>query len=266
MKIAVCFFGITRNLREHTLASIKEHLFAAVAHYDPGFKRFAHFNRVRQLSNARSGETGLEVAADEARLLECHAMAETDQDRLDVQTDYQAFETFGDAWQDKFGSLRNLLRQLHSLAQVTELLRGSGECFDLVIYTRADLRFERKVDLPHLRPRTLYTPWFGKGGGLNDRFALGDLPTMVLYGQRGALARQYCQETGKPLHAERLLGWCARKYHLRQADLTTIRFSRVRANGTVPAPDLIVKYRLKYRVRRAWNRWKNAALGQGVRE
>jgi hypothetical protein len=264
MKIAVCFFGITRNLREHTLDSIERHLFAPIAQRDPGFQRFAHFNQVRQLSNPRSGESNVAIAQDQCRLLGCQAAAETDQDWLDTHLDYKTFEAFGDAWQDNFSSLRNLLRQLHSLNQVTELLLRSGQEFDFVIYTRADLRFERTVEIPRFRPRTLYTPWFGKSGGLNDRFGIGDLQTMVKYGQRGTMALQYCQETGRPLHAERLLGWCARKHHLRCADLTSIQFCRVRADGSIPAPDRIVKYRLKYRIRRAWNHWKNFALGQGV--
>jgi hypothetical protein len=264
MKIAVCFFGITRNLREHTLDSINRHLFAPIARADPDFKRFAHFNQVCQLSNPRSGEANVAIAPDECRLLGCHAAAETDQASLDAHLDFKTFEAFGDSWQDNFSSLRNLLRQLHSLNQVTELLLRSGEKFDLVIYTRADLRFGRPVQIPRLRPRTLYTPWFGKSAGLNDRFGMGDLPTMVTYGRRGAMALPYCQETGRPLHAERLLGWCAKKQRLRRADLTSIQFCRVRADGSIPAPDRIVKYRLKYRLRRAWNHWKNVALRQGV--
>jgi hypothetical protein len=84
---------------------------------------------------------------------------------------------------------------------------------------------------------------------------------MVKYGRRGALARQYCETTGKPLHAERFLRWYSKTQHLRTRNLTSIDFSRVRANGTVPAWDIIVKTRLKYRLRRAVSRLRNMTTG-----
>ena len=261
MKIAVCFFGITRKLKEHTLASIEECLLRPVADLDPAYKKFGHFNLVGHVSNPRTGEADIPVDAGEFKLLNCDAVATTDQPALDAGMDSKPFEAFGDGWEDNFSSLKNLLRQFHSLNQVTELLLRSGQHFDAVIYTRADLRFERRTELPKPRAATLYTPWFGRGGGLNDRFALGDLTTMVKYGRRGAMARQYCEATGKPLHAERFLLWYAKTHHLRIRNLTSIDFSRVRANGTVPAWDIIVKTRFKYRLRRAVSRLRNLAMG-----
>jgi len=258
--VALCFFGITRNLRAHTLPSLQSCLMAALAEKDPHYRKFGHFNLIASVSNARAGENNIPVDPDQYKLLECDAVSTTDQGWLDNHLDFAAIEKFGDVWEDHYASLKNLLRQLYSLEQVTELLLGAKERFDLVVYSRADLRFERKVELPRIRPRTLYTSWFGKGGGLNDRFAMGDFDTMIKYGQRGRLASQYCEETGKPLHAERFLFWSTKKGGLRRADLTSIDFSRVRANGTVPEWDVLVKTRAKDRRTRAWSRLKNFVL------
>jgi hypothetical protein len=262
LKIAVCFFGITRRLKEHTLDSIQKCLLGPIARHDPDYKRFAHFNTMDRVDNPRAGEQNISVDPQEFRLLNCDAAAHTDQHRLNGEIDFEAIRKFGDAWGDGFRSLQNLLCQLYSLNQVTELLLRAQERFDVVIYSRADLRFEKEIVLPNVRPRTLYTAWFGKGGGLNDRFALGDSGTMVRYGQRGALARQYCEETGKPLHAERFLLWYCRKHRLRHLDLTSIDFCRVRATGAIPAWDLIVRTRRKDRYNRALRRLQNWMLGQ----
>ena len=50
MKIAVCFFGITRRLKEHTLASIEQFLLGPAAARDPAYKKFGHFNLVGHIS------------------------------------------------------------------------------------------------------------------------------------------------------------------------------------------------------------------------
>lgn len=248
MRIAICFFGITRNLRQHTLNSIEEFLFASAAAADPGFRRFGHFNLVQRVSNPRSGEENVPINSEEFKLLKCDAVSCTDQESLDRRLNFSEIERFGDSWEDNFNSLRNLVRQLYSLNEVTRLLTESGERFDLVVYSRPDLRFTARVEMTLVRPRTLCTPWFARGGGLNDRFALGDFETMAHYGRRYSLMRQYCEETGRPLHAERFLFWCARKHRLRNRYLMNVAFHRVRADGRVARPDLGDEGKWKFRL------------------
>jgi hypothetical protein len=226
-----------------------------VAAKDPGFKRFGHFNLVYNISNPRSGEKNVPVDPGEFVFLNCDSVSHTDQNLLDKQLDFTGIQKFGDCQGDNFQSLNNLVRQLYSLNQVTDLLLRANDHFDLVIYSRADIRFERKVELPKIRPATLYTPWFDKYHGLNDRFAMGDLASMIKYGQRCSMIRKYCEETGQPLHAERFLLWYSKKQNLCNADLTAIDFSRTRANGSTVLVDngagAIFNYRLKKILRMA---------------
>ena len=74
---------------------------------------------------------------------------------------------------------------------------------------------------------------------------------MIKYGQRYSMIQQYCHETGHPLHAERFLLWYSKKQGLRNVDLTSINFSRVRANGKAALVDTSAGARLKYRVKKA---------------
>ena len=251
MKIAICFFGITRNLKNHTLDSIERNLLRPVAEKDAACRKFAHFNLVPHVSNPRSGEENVPVDTSDFKLLKCDIVSHTDQTWLDGLLDYEGIQKFGDWQGDNFVSLRNLVRQLYSLKEVTGILLRANEQFDLVIYSRADLRFERKVEIPKIRPGTVYTPWFDKYRGLNDRFAMGDFATMIKYGQRYSMIQQYCQETGHPLHAERFLLWYSKKQGLRNVDLTSIDFCRVRANGKAVIVDTSAGARLKYRFKKA---------------
>ena len=252
MKIALCFFGITRNLKQNALSSIERFLLAPIARVDPAYKRFGHFNQVHCILNPRTGERNVPVDPEEYRLLNCDFISNTDQSWLDEQLDpeFLHLREYGDSWHDNFASLRNLVRQLYSLNQVAELLVRSGQSFDLVIYSRADIRFEKPVEVAEVRPRTVYTPWFDKFRGLNDRFAMGDFGTMVEYGRRASFTREYCLKTDLPLHAERFLLWYTRKRQLANVDLTSIDFRLARAHGRIEPLDTGARAKLRYRVKR----------------
>lgn len=250
MKIAVCFFGITRNFAKYTLRSIERNLFAEVARHDPQFRKLAHFNRLSMVSSQRSRESGVSVDPEEYRLLNCDVIAQTDQEEVDRKIDFDYIKQFGDTWRDNYGSLKNLLRQFYSLNAVTDLLLREKTRFDLVIFSRADLRFEVPIEIPRIRRRTLYTAWFDRYHGLNDRFAMGDLETMIAYGRRQSMVRQYCVEIGNPLTAEHYLLWYARKQELETRHLQSMNFSRVRSNGEILAVDCGRKEKLRYYCKR----------------
>ena len=250
LRVAICFFGITRNFARHTLDSMERHLFSEIARVDPQFRKLAHFNKLTTVSNHRSGEGSVLINPEEFKLLNCDAVEQTDQDDVDQALDFEYIQQFGYTWRDNYASLKNLLRQFYSLNAVTNLLLAEKTRFDLVIFSRADLRFEVPVKIPRIRPRTLYTPWFHRYHGLNDRFALGDMATMIAYGRRKSMIRQYCAATGKPLSSEDYLLWYARKLELHTHHLKSINFSRIRSNGQVHAVDCGHKEKLKYDMKR----------------
>lgn len=233
MKIAVCFVGVTRNYSKHTLDSIQKNLFDVVARRDPHFKKFAHFNKLEVLTNERTGEKGVVLDPEEYKLLNCDAVELTDQALVDQRIDFEYLKQFGNTWKDNFGTLKNVLRQLYSLNSIADILERQNTKFDLVIYSRICLRFYKPIEIPRtIRPRTLYTPWFERFHGLNDRFAMGDMETMLLFCRRQAMARDFIAETGLPMGGENYLLWYARKKGLQTRHLTSMNFSRVRADGS----------------------------------
>jgi hypothetical protein len=227
-----------RNLQRRTLASLQNCLLDPVAKLDPSYVKLGHFNLLTRIENPRSGES-CDITLDDYALLRCD-QARTDlQEDVDRTIDLSLFKPYGNAWRDDWQSTRNLLRQYYSLAQVTQMLRDSGEQPDIVIYARPDLFYIVPLAIPAVQPKTIYTPCFAKWGGLNDRFALGNLTTMLAYGERGTWAAEYVAATNKPLHSESLLDWYVRERGLINIDIP-FWFLRARANGQLsPEPEIL---------------------------
>jgi hypothetical protein len=154
-------------------------------------------------------------------------------------------------WKDNFGTLKNVLRQMYSLNCVADILERQNTKFDLVIYSRICLRFQKPVEIPRvIRPRTLYTPWFERFRGLNDRFAMGDMETMLSFCRRQSMARDFVAETGLPMGAENYLLWYMKKKRFETRHLTSMNFSRIRADGREYAIRDDVPEKIKYYVKR----------------
>jgi len=251
MKIAVCFVGVTRNYSKYTLDSIQRNLFDVVAKHDPHFKRFAHFNKLAVLNNERSRENNVALDQEDYKLLGCDEVEQTDQALVDQQIDFEYLKQFGNTWKDDFGTLKNVLRQMYSLNCVADIVERQKTKFDLVIYSRICLKYYKPAEIPRtIHPRTLYTPWFERFHGLNDRFALGDQETMLLFMRRQSMARDFVAETGHPMGAENYLLWYAKKKGLATRHLTSMNFSRVRADGTEKAIKDNAPEKMKYYIKR----------------
>jgi len=240
-------------------------LLGPVTRLDPSHKQFGHFNILDAVTNPRSRENNVPIDQKDKESLDCEIIDSTFQESLDCDPHFQEtfgrLKQFGDSWNDNFHSLRNCLRQLHSLERVTKVLEESGRRFDVVIYTRVDLHFTSPLVIPRrIGAKTLYTPWFDKYRGLNDRFAMGDQPTMLKYGRRRQLAVHCCEETRKPFHAERFLSWYARQLRLHTVDLTSFEFCRVHAHGSIDCPATNPRARLHYRLKQIFGSFRKLGL------
>ncbi|MBY0422585.1 MAG: hypothetical protein K2Q06_09795 [Parvularculaceae bacterium] len=235
-RLHICFFGITRSLR-YTLPSIRKHVFAPAAAFDQ-VVRFGHFFSEPATAQAADPRDA-PFDPGEGRDLGCDRLAlEPANACLDLWH-FDQLAAFGDAFNNDFRSLRNLVHQLHSLKQVTDAALADGA--ERVLFCRPDLRYhdslaplyasalaasDPKVFLPS------WQPW----GGCNDRFALAVGPAAIAaYGRRIERALDYCRARG-PLHAEQLL-----KFALDEAGVPVspiaMRASRIRATGAAVAED-----------------------------
>jgi len=136
-------------------------------------------------------------------------------------------------------SSRNILKSLESLERVWDMYAMSNvEEDDLIVVTRADLIFERDLNVRSIATDSLNVPQFHEWKGINDRFAAGSPLVMRAYCKR---LQFYLQQLSNPelRNPESvLLAWMNQNnIAINRLDLP---FKRVRADGRICGRDLSV--------------------------
>lgn len=237
MKIAICFFGLTRSLK-FTHPSIKKYIFDPLHNNGIVYDIYLHTFYLKTLTNPRAGEINCVLDNNEYKLLEpITAKQIDDQNKIDPILNFKAYRSKGDPWKNQFKSLDNLLRQLYSLEQVTKLWESSGIEYDVVVYCRPDVKYLKDIDtglLKNLKDGCVYVPSFLSCKGCNDRFAIGKPAAMKIYGNRRRGALEYSKT--KPLHAETFLATTLTQFGFGICKIH-FPFYRIRANGNVSKLD-----------------------------
>lgn len=235
MKIALAFFGLPRGTAL-TWPAIERHLVAPLAAAGDLSVRY-HLWRQPWIRNPRSRE---DHPQDEANYRPFLAHVGALQQRPPQAPEpFDRLRPRGDAWQDGFHSLANLVLQLHSLMAVTEQLVAVQP--DVVVFARPDLLYHAALPRDHVArvqadPDAILLPEWECWGGFNDRFAICGARAWRAYGGRLLLADHFCERTGRPMHAETFL-----RYALGFAGVSVgtigLRASRVRVDGRIEAED-----------------------------
>ena len=233
MKIAVCFFGITRSL-SYTIGSIKTNILSPAQELGQ-VRVFAHFFRQKTINNPRSGEAGV-LKQGEHELLSPDWLELEEPETCLAKHGFDGLKAFGDEWRDDFRSLRNLVHQLHSLERVTEAALAWAP--DIYIFARPDLQYHDDfapflAELIGGSGDVAYYPNWQLCGGLNDRFLIcRGHGAAKAYGQRIRVASDFCYLAGEALRSEKLVAYAIRECGVRLRPMP-LRASRVRANGAL---------------------------------
>ena len=227
--VAVCFFGLTRSLK-HTYPSIKNNIFNVLTKNNISYDVFLHTYDLKSITNQRSGETSCILDNDEWELLKPKSHKITNQKMFDDSFDWDMLYKHGDIWKDGYNSVRNAIRQLNSLNEVTSLWLQEKP-YDYYIYIRPDLYYVNKINvddiLKHIHlDNILVIPYWGNyRGGFNDRIAYGNYSVMKIYGTRIHFLENYYKNkrVKKPYHSERYLCNVIRVHQI------FIRYSKLRA-------------------------------------
>jgi hypothetical protein len=232
MKIAICFFGITRSLT-HTIASIEHNVIAPCKSLGET-RIYCHFFEQTSIANPRTGEFG--------ELRQEHELLHPDQITLEkpgtcLETrHYSRIASFGAPMSADMASLQNLVHQLHSLDQVFRMTEPWNP--DLYLFCRPDLEYHDSLDKAlkqAIKRRSTHAvlPYWQQFRGYNDRFAIcvGKRAARA-YATRIEHALDFCQEKQIGLHAESLVRHALCKYGVDIKWMDT-RASRVRFNGDV---------------------------------
>ncbi|MGY4492054.1 hypothetical protein [Pseudomonas sp. TE3610] len=230
LKVAVAFFGIPRN-SEICFPSIQQNLLAQLP-AGSEVKCFYHLYKIDQVQNQRSGEQG-ELHADNYDVFQAMTGKLDSTDGVLERWDFERVKAQGDTWADNFASLRNLIYQLNSLHQVTEMIEPFDP--DFVVFARPDILYHSAIPAyafkrPQARRLNVYIPDWQWWGGLNDRFAICGRDTYKAYGKRVEQIFKFCEATGRKLHSERLLKYVLQQVGAKVCTMDTTA-SRVRITG-----------------------------------
>lgn len=239
IRVALCFFGLTRSLHI-TAANIRHSIIDPLLLNDVEVTIYLHTYNATAITNARSAEDAAIMDWTAFKLLQPDEWQIDDAAAVDrelIDPNLNAWLQHGDAWAEgsEHVTLRNLLKQLHSLKQVTSMWESKAAFYDLAIYLRSDMWFFNQLDMAELKEamqspaNCIYTPEFHKWGGLNDRLAFGSPSAMIKYGNRLDVAMQHAQHSS--LHAERFLLSMVESAGLNFSSHSQLLFERVRATG-----------------------------------
>lgn len=246
--IAICFFGLTRSLK-YTIDSINENIFQFLKDNHFQYDIYLHTYDLDFLTNSRSGEYKCVLDKNEYKLLNPHHYLITDQSEFKKTINITDYLDKGDPWNEEHHtSLYNLLCQLNSLKLVHNLCNKTKE-YKCYIFLRPDLLYLDKINLYSIKhvmenynDIILFTPEWGRWGGLNDRFCIGTKKAMDIVMNRIEFIKGFSKR--KRLHSEKYLYYIVSTNNIRQLFFKT-RAVRVRSNGIQDKQDLEIFTPLK---------------------
>lgn len=237
MKIAIAFFGIPRN-SSVCFPSILENIYKSVKGSE--VRSFYHFYKQNKVVSARSGEDSELVSSNYVFFNDMDGVLE-DPGRCLLKWNFENIKSFGDTWKDDYSSIRNLIHQLNSLYEVTELIENSQYNPDVVLFVRPDLLYHDEIPRHCLLGanrdgKSVYIPNWQWWNGLNDRFSICGKDIYRAYGKRVLDMQDFCIKNNRSIHSERLLKYSLLKSKAKIKVLTSTA-SRVRVSGLIVDED-----------------------------
>lgn len=244
VRVAMCFFGLTRSL-EITLPSIKKYLFLPLLNHGIKYDTYLHTYKMKDpYSNPRAGEKDIILDSKEYKLLEPTFHLVEDKGGVSKKIDLAKYRSKGDPWgkeesaiKGDFTTLDNHILYLWSQRQLIEMVKKNLGRYTHIIFCRPDVLYQVPLDIDwfSFSSEKICIPNFGLCGDVNDRFALGRPEQMIPYGQRFVDALAYSKK--HPLASEAYLIATMKKHKIKYEHVN-FYFIRVRANGEKNGMDL----------------------------
>jgi len=234
MKVALCFWGLTRSLK-HTYKSIQKYIMQPLKENGVEYTIFLHsYQFDSPYVNPRAKEVNVTLDFDEYTLLHPHFVQIDDQDKIKTQLHLEAYRNQKDPWESNYICVDNFLCAMYSKKVLGNMIQDSGLEFDACIFLRPDVLYLNPFDckwLSLIQDKRVCIPNFALFPRFNDRFFLCSQEHAYTYTNLFDDLLEYSYYY--PLHSEtcqhRLL---QEKYKLKIVYIP-IHFNRVRVNGIV---------------------------------
>jgi len=244
LRVAVCFFGLTRSL-EYTLERLRAQLLDPLLLAGAQLTTFGHTYSVSVAENNRTMEHNASFNWKLGRLLVPEASHFAVENREEVLA--AGLEANLSRWYDLVGLsplwvwgdksiVRNHVLQLHSLSAVTALWWPHlASSFDVVIYSRFDVLYVTPLPMAVVseaasQKNAVYVPDWASWGGVNDRFCVASPAAAAAYGLRLRNMQAFVAEKNG-MHSETFLAYSLKRDGFEAYKKKGIVFALCRADG-----------------------------------
>jgi len=245
MKVALCFWGLTRSLK-YTIQSIQDKVInilknATIKTTKNGeqvyeiiqITTFLHTYQFKsKYFNPRANEIDVEIDFEEYKLLNPDFVQIDDQDEIKKQLNLQQYRTHKDPWKSDYICVDNFICAMYSKQQLGKMMAASGQEFDRVIFLRPDVKYLNNFDVSWLSAvsdNLICIPNFALFPDFNDRFCVTNSKNAEIYCNLMTHMLAYSKNTN--LHSERFHSYCLRKIYGLKMVYLPFYFNRVRCNG-----------------------------------
>ena len=232
MKVALCFWGLTRSLK-YTIYSIKKYILQVLSGNDIEYKIFLHTYYFDSIyNNPHASEYNIELDFEEHNLLNPDFLEIDNQDEIKNKINVMKYRSQPDPWDSNYQCVDNFLCAMYSKKQLGKMVENSGIEFDYVVYLRPDVRYLTYFDIQYFSLTTQYnasTPNFHLFPNLNDRFCI--LKRCNLKQYYLLFDKMYEYSLHYPLHSERFQYNIMVKVYKWSIRYISFMFNRVRADG-----------------------------------
>jgi hypothetical protein len=239
MKVAVCFWGLTRSLK-YTIDSINKYIFDIFKKNNIEFRVFMHtYSVFEKYNNSWANEKNIVLDNEEYKLLNPDYLSIDNQEQVKSSIDFLQYRTQADPWCNNYETMNNFILAMYSKKQLLKLFLDNDDgTYTHFLMIRPDVRYLNSFDIKWLstiKNNEIYVPGFGLFGygggsnGFNDRMAFTkDKKIFIIYNKLFDQCLDFSRKA--PLHSETI-----NKYNMiiRNIKITFIPFyfNRVRANG-----------------------------------
>jgi len=232
MKVALCFWGLTRSLK-YTHTSIQTNILDALKDAGIDYEIFMHTYKFESpYQNPRAGETNLSLDFEEYKLLQPDHIMVEDQDEIKKKINIYKYRSKPDPYDTDYICIDNIICALYSKMQLGNMVQQSGKTFDYVVYLRPDVRFLNKFDVQYLSwatNNTICIPNFALFPKFNDRFCITNNATYKIVGNMFHQLLEYSKHN--VIHSEPFQHYTLTVFHQFYIRYIPVHFNRVRVNG-----------------------------------
>ena len=235
MKVALCFWGITRSLK-YTHESIEKNVLSILRANNIDYTIYMHtFKLENGYTNKRTREKLTDVNNDEYKLLHPDYFEIDDQDEIKKQIGMEKYRSKPDPWNTGYNSVDNFILGQYSKSKIVAMIEKNNMDYNYVVYIRPDCSYKQPFNInffTHINHHTICIPNFHLYGKyeFNDRFCIANMKTYKIYGNM--FHRLLCLSKNQSLHAETILGQVIHNSNIKVVRIP-FRFSRVRCDGKI---------------------------------